>query len=104
MNYLDKLDRLRKRQKLSIRELSLMCDLTEPSIHKILSQKCVPFVSSVEQLCNALEISMAELFCGENEIVAAPDAAIIRLVAACSLLSDEANAHLLWFAKNLPKR
>ena len=103
MKYIEKLNALRVSKNLSVRQLGLMCELSVPSVKKILYEECVPLVPSVDKLCAALGISMSELFCGEGEIVIKASADTVALVAACELLSAETKSHLFWLVKNAIK-
>lgn len=67
MNYIDKLNALRVRKGLNVREIGFMCELSEASVRKILYKKCAPLVSSVEKICAVLGISLSELFCETDE-------------------------------------
>jgi len=101
MNYIDKLNSLRETKKLSIRQISLSCDLSEASIKKILSKKCTPLVLSIEKICEVLEISLSQLFCGTDEYVLKSSNETVTLLSACISLPTEATRHLLWLVNNL---
>jgi transcriptional regulator with XRE-family HTH domain len=101
MNYIEKLNALRVAKDLSVRELGSLCELSEPSVRKILYKKCSPLVPSIEKLCATLGISLSELFCGTDEIVLKASADAVALIAIFDVLPTEAKSHLLWAAKNL---
>ncbi len=103
MNYIDKLNLLRISKGLSIRKLSNLCGLSEPSVKAILSQKGAPRISSIEKICEALNISLATVFSGSDETIFSSAKVPTDVITAFEKLSQEAKGHLLWIANNLKK-
>ena len=101
MNYIDKINSKKEVENLSIRKLSDISDVSANSLKDILSKKAVPRVSTVEKICEALGISLARLFCSENEVVFGSDKKTSDFFHAFEGLSDEARTHMLWLIKKL---
>ncbi len=99
MNYIDALNHLRISRGLSIRKLSNLCGLSEPSVKAILAKKGAPRISSIEKICGALDISLAAVFSGSA--IFATEKMPTDVMAAFEKLSQEAKDHLLWIANNL---
>ena len=101
MKYIDKINDIKKARNISIRSLSLDCDLTELALKKILSKKSVPSLSSVVKICDALKIPLADLFCEDNETVMKNDCRTALIIDTFDALSHEAQSHLLWISGKL---
>ncbi|MCL2860951.1 MAG: helix-turn-helix domain-containing protein [Firmicutes bacterium] len=103
MHYIYKLNTLKKNKKISLRELSLSSEVPEPTIKNILTKKHSPRITSIEKLSCALDISLAQLFCNENETVVNSCKNNIRLFSLIESLPNEAKIHILWMIENLSK-
>ena len=101
MNYIDKIDLQRVAKKLSFRAFGEICNLPEPTVKWILSKKGTPKITSIEKMCEALGFSMAQLFCGKDEIILKSADSPTELIIAFGALSDEAKSHVAWIIKNL---
>ena len=101
MHYIEKLDNLRAAKNLSFYELGLRCNLSESCIKKIFYRKNVPLVSSIEKLCEVLDISLSELFRKTDEFVFSGSAEAVALISLCNSLSAEAKGHLHGLLKKL---
>ena len=101
MEYIDKINKIKKTRHISIRSLSLDCDLTELALKNILSKKSVPSVMSVAKICDALNIPLADLFCEEDETVIKNDCRTALILGTFDALSQEAQSHLLWISDKL---
>ena len=85
MNYIEKLDRLRVSRNWTFKKLGQLSGLSESCVKKTLYRTNKPLVSSMERMCKALGITMAELFCGKDELV----------------VKTKAKAHLMDFLKDM---
>jgi len=101
MEYIDKLKKLFYKKGWSFRELGLRCALSESAVKNIIYKKCAPCVPSLEKLCAALDISLPELFCGEDKIVLKKSDETVVLSTARIFLPTEAKKHFLQFVKSL---
>lgn len=101
MNYIDKLKAVKKAKDISIRTLSQSCELTERGISNILKEKCSPTVSSLEQLCEVLDIDIAELFNKKEKKTIKDGGTESLILETVAPLSAEAQKHLLWIADKL---
>jgi len=99
--YIDKINDIKKERNISIRSLSMDCDLTELALKNILSKKSVPSVASVAKICEALKIPMADLFCEDDETVIKNDCQTALILGTFDALSNEAQSHLLWISCRL---
>lgn len=101
MDYIQRLNILRMDKGVSIRQLSFICGLSEPSVKKIMAKKCSPKISSIDKICIALGVSLAQLFQATDEIIVKNSRETVALIAACEPLSVVAKNHLLWIANNI---
>ena len=106
MSYIHKLNTKKDKMKLSIYKLSKLSGLAEPTIKNALATKAKPTdstIKTIKLIAEALDISLAELFCEPNEAVHRSDNETIHLFKIIESLSDEAKSHILWITTNLIK-
>ena len=99
MKYNEKLNHIRWSKNMSFYELGIRCGLSESTIKKILYGNTVPLVSSVEKLCKALDVTLAELFCDKDEMVYKGTNETLALISIFNTLPVEAKKHLHDFLK-----
>ncbi|MDR2978265.1 MAG: helix-turn-helix domain-containing protein [Rickettsiales bacterium] len=104
MNYIEKLNSKKKKEHFSLRTLSDSCDISADALKNILAEKSSPKVSTLQKICNALDISLAQLFCSENEVVINIDTKTSDFFRAFERLSDESKSHIRWLVKKLSGR
>ena len=101
MDYIQRLDRLRVTKGWSINKLVSKCNLSESCIKKILSGKTSdPRVSTVEKICKAMDVSMAELFRNDSEIVSTGSSEMVALVPIFESMPVKAKVYLLSFLES----
>lgn len=101
MNYIDKLKNVIAARDMSIRTLSQSCNLTERGIYRILKKEGNPSIYSIEQICEALNIRIVDLFCEKEDIIIRNYCTEIDILKAIDSLSQDAQSHLLWIADKL---
>lgn len=63
MDVVKKINELRIKKGLSIYELALRTNLSRETVYSWLNKSTYPTLKTIEEICRALEISMAQLFC-----------------------------------------
>ena len=87
MDYIEKLHKLRREKGWSVLELGYQCEgLSEEAVKSILYKRCSPRLSSLKVICDALEVSLSELFCGTDEIIVKPSPETRALISAFEAL------------------
>ena len=84
--WLEKIDRVRKEQKLSIYKLTTQADLSENTIYNWYKKSSKPTVEALQAVCRALNISLSSLFAtNEAETLNAQEEGLINDFRALSL-------------------
>ena len=104
MTYIDKIKSAMALKSLSCRQLSFESDLADRTIRKILSGESEPLVTSIEKLCLALDIPIAELFCRDNERIYNVDSENAHILRIFNAISKETKDILLCLAAKLKGR
>jgi transcriptional regulator with XRE-family HTH domain len=100
MDLIEKLHKLRTDKGWSVLELGYRCEgLSPETVRSILYKRCSPLVSSVSIICDALGITLSELFCGADEIVVKASPEIRILISAFETLPAETKNLLCGFLK-----
>lgn len=87
MDYIEKLNNLRKEKRWSVLELGLRCEgLSEEAVRSILYKRCSPRLSSLKIICDALGTSLPELFGGIDETAVKASPEICALISAFEAL------------------
>lgn len=65
---LDRLSKLMKERNMTRYRLCKICGVTQASLSTILSGKCSPAISTIERICNGLDISVVDFFNTNKEV------------------------------------
>lgn len=100
MKYLKKINALRQQKGWSILELGYRCaGLSEEAVRSIMFKRRVPLISSLEAICDALEIPVAELFLEADEFVVKASQETRALITLFEALPAETKSILLALIK-----
>lgn len=85
-----KIKNLMKAQHISTYALAQASDLTQTCIANWYSKRNYePSITALEKVCNALHISMAQLFCGKDEEMICVDKELKSIYESWLMLTDE---------------
>ena len=91
-----KIKRLIKEKGTSIYDLAKKSGVTQPCIANWFSERnYTPSIDSLEKVCDGLEITMAQLFCNEDENLMPVSADERRLLHIWQILNGEQRKHFL---------
>jgi transcriptional regulator with XRE-family HTH domain len=101
MDILKRIYELRIRRGWSEWKLAQETGLKQSSISDWYSKNQLPKIPSLEKICNAFGITMAEFFCGEGDpVVLTPDQT--EILENWSALSPKQKQAVLFLLKNIP--
>lgn len=77
MDILNKIDELRKQNNWSIYKLADEAGLTQSTISNMFARKSNPSITTLEQICNAFNISLSEFFAEDNSNISAEENSLL---------------------------